>query len=49
MNVSEAYSGAWLSPVDDPKAVLSDNGGEFNAEFSEELGTMGVKLLRATA
>ena len=32
-----------------PHNVLSDNGGEFDAEFSEELESMGARILRSAS
>ena len=45
--VFATYLGVWCSWAGLPKAVLSDRGGEFHKEFSEELEAMNVQLLQA--
>ena len=39
----------WVVPLGVPHNILSDNGGEFDAEFSEELESMGSRILRSAS
>jgi hypothetical protein len=47
--VFATFMGTWCCWAGLPKAVLSDRGGEFNKEFSEELEAMNVELLNSAA
>ena len=47
--VFATFMGVWCCWAGLPKAVLSDRGGEFNKEFSEELEAMNVELLNSAA
>ena len=47
--VFATFMGVWCSWAGLPKAVLSDRGGEFNKEFSEELEAMNVELISSAA
>ena len=38
-----------IVPLGVPHNILSDNSGEFEAEFSEELESMGSRILRSAS
>ena len=44
--ILHAFMQLWIIPLGVPHIILSDNGGEFDAEFSEELESMGARVLR---
>ncbi|CAE8601098.1 unnamed protein product [Polarella glacialis] len=47
--VFSAFLRAWLIPLGIPQLVLSDRGGEFNREFSEQLELMGSRVVTTAA
>jgi len=47
--ILHAFMQLWVIPLGVPHNILSDNGGEFDAEFSEELESMGARILRSAS
>ena len=47
--ILHAFMQLWVVPLGVPYNILSDNGGEFDAEFSEELESMGARILRSAS
>ena len=43
------FNRTWLIPFGIPHNVLSDNGGEFEREFSDGLESLGTKILRSAS
>ena len=43
--VLHAFVQLWIVPLGVPHNILSDNVGEFDAEFSEELESIGARIL----
>ncbi|CAE8719458.1 unnamed protein product [Polarella glacialis] len=47
--IYKAFMKTWVTPFGVPKAVLTDLGGEFNREFSQELSDLGSQMLTSAA
>ncbi|CAE8634312.1 unnamed protein product, partial [Polarella glacialis] len=47
--IYKAFKKTWVTPFGVPKAVLTDLGGEFNREFSQELSDLGSQMLTSAA
>ena len=47
--ILHAFMQLWFVPLGVPYNILSDSGGEFDAEFSEELESMGARILRSAS
>ena len=47
--VLSVFTRVWLTPFGIPNNVLTDNGGEFNAEFGEKLEEMGAMVLKTAS
>ena len=47
--ILHAFMQLWVVPLGVPYNILSDNGGEFDAEFSEELESMGARIFRSAS
>ena len=47
--VLHAFMQLWVISLGVPHNILSDNGGEFDAEFPEELESVGARILRSAS